>query len=210
MAIRKSEPSTKLSNMLNSFLFNNVLVKHVPWHGQDVHPVTGIAFYVNNGEGGVIGVRVYPDGRKEVVNATNKEARPQRKEIYLQFKHPWCPGKHILASRAVHIAWIGPIPEGMTIDHINGISTDNRSCNLRCVSGAINSRDGAFLRKLKAAGFEPPRIERAYLLRYFDRMAKFKAEHTYAEYKNLTKNDLTHLLYDNEYCQHIRFTHCPK
>ena len=28
-----------------SFLFNNVRVKHVPWHGQDVHPVTGIAFY---------------------------------------------------------------------------------------------------------------------------------------------------------------------
>ena len=190
--------------MLQSFLFNNVRVKHVPWHGQDVHPVTGIAFYVSSGHGGVVGVRVYPDGHKELCNATpckhehsNKNyCRGQRP--YLQFKDVWGHHLHILASHAVYLAWVGKsIPAGWTIDHINGCTTDNRYSNLRCVSNAVNIRDGAFLRKLKAAGFDPTRIEKPYLLRYFDRMAKFKESHTKTEYRNLAKTDLKHILYDN-------------
>ena len=43
----------------SSFLFNNVLVRYV-----GTCPETGISFYCNNGEGGVLGVRVYPDGKK--------------------------------------------------------------------------------------------------------------------------------------------------
>ena len=186
-----------------SFLFNNVRVKHVPWHGQDVHPVTGIAFYVNNGEGGVIGVRVYPDGHKELCNAppckhehSNKNyCRGQRP--YLQFRHPWNTDEAILASHAVHLAWVGPIEEGMTIDHIDGCTTNNDYSNLRSVSNAVNNRDGGFARKLRNKGINTARIGRAYLLRYFDRMAKFKESHTKTEYRNLAKTDLKHILYDN-------------
>lgn len=35
----------------------------------------------------------------------------------------------------------GPIPAGYTVDHINGIRTDCRWCNLRCVPTVINLRN---------------------------------------------------------------------
>lgn len=186
--------------MQKSFLYNSVRVKHVPWHGQDVHPETGIAFYVSSGEGGVIGVRVYPDGRKDQYNV--KPYKHGRKddhgnEIYLHFRDAWGHHQHITASHAIYTAWHGkPIPAGMTIDHIDGCTTNNDYRNLRCVSGAINSRDGGFLRKLKKAGIEPTCIQRSILLRYFTRMAKWKATHTKTECQNLSKTDLTHILYD--------------
>ena len=185
--------------MQKSFLYNSVRVRHVPWHGQDVHPETGIAFYVSSGEGGVVGVRVYPDGHKVLVNPDRvKWVHKHGKDEYLQFRHAWGREIFIFASRAIYTAWHEkPIPAGMTIDHIDGCTTNNDYRNLRCVSGAINSRDGGFLRKLKKAGFVPTSIQRSILLRYFTRMAKYKATHTKTEYQNLSKTDLTHLLYDN-------------
>ena len=183
-----------------SFLFNSVRVKLVPYHGQDTHPETGIAFYVNNGNGGVIGVRVYPDGRKELCNSTpnNKGyAYIHGKAEYFQFKHAWGYGRHIYASHAVYTAWRDkPVPPGMTIDHIDGCTTNNDVRNLRCVSGAINSRDGGFLHKLQHNDIDPTTIQRWMLLRYFDRMAKFKASHTETEYRRLTRDDLIRILYD--------------
>lgn len=35
----------------------------------------------------------------------------------------------------------GPIPDGWEIDHINGIRTDNRLDNLRCIPQAMNKRN---------------------------------------------------------------------
>ena len=187
--------------MQKSFLYNSVRVRHVPWHGQDTHPETGIALYVSSGEGGVIGVQVFPNGTKHQINAVGTKfghCYSHGKAEYLQFKDAWGKHKHVLASRAVFMAWYGkPIPAGMTIDHIDGCSTNNDYRNLRCVSGAINSRDGGFLRKLKKAGFEPTTIQRAILLRYFTRMAKYKAEHTPAEYKNLSREALQEILFNN-------------
>lgn len=38
---------------------------------------------------------------------------------------------------------MGPIPEGWEIDHINGVRTDNRIENLRCVPQAVQMRNRA-------------------------------------------------------------------
>ena len=156
----------------SSFLFNNVRVAYVA-----TNPENGISFYANNGQGGVVGVRVHPDGRKVLTNATcettpNGKYNAKRKQRYLQFKNAFGYHKNFLASHAVYIAWSkqdpqteGPnmpvqhlyekIPAGMTIDHIDGCTTNNFIGNLRCISLAINSRDGGFLRKLRNKGIKP-------------------------------------------------------
>ena len=181
----------------SSFLFNNVLVRYV-----GTSPETGISFYCNNGEGGVVGVSVYPDGRKVNVNAKSKNngnTYCHSKEDYLQFRHAFGRDKNILAARAVYMAAGRTIPQGMTIDHIDGCTTNNYIGNLRCVSNEINNRDGGFLRKLRNNGFYTSRIERAILLRYFDRMAYIKDHITSYRYKKLTEEQLRAILYDPDF-----------
>ena len=43
----------------------------------------------------------------------------------------------------VYETFIGPVPEGLVIDHINGIKTDNRLENLRAVTNAENCNNPA-------------------------------------------------------------------
>lgn len=47
-------------------------------------------------------------------------------------------GKNILCHRIVWELHNGPIPEGMVVDHVNGIPTDNRIENLRLATRAQN------------------------------------------------------------------------
>ena len=182
--------------MIHLFVFNNVLVKLVPYHGQDTHP-NGNAFYISRD--GSYGVRVYPDGRKVLVNPSYAKPAPglkrPRKEGYMQFRHAWGFKIYILASHAVYSAWVGPIPDGMTIDHINGVTTDNRFENLRCVTLEVNKRDGGFLRKLRNKGFKPELIMRELLLRYYSRMAELKPVITSYRYQHLSYQDLRYVLY---------------
>ena len=182
----------------SSFLFNNVRVAYVA-----TNPENNISFYANNGQGGVVGVSVYPDGRKVLKNATcettpNGKYNAKRKQRYLQFKNAFGYHKNFLASHAVYIAWRNKeIPAGMTIDHIDGCTTNNFIGNLRCISLAINSRDGGFLRKLRNQGINPPTIPRWILLRYYGRMAHIKANISSHRYKHLDRADLmTILFYD--------------
>ena len=183
----------------SSFLFNNVLVRYV-----GTCPETGMSFYCNNGQGGVVGVRVFSDGRKVNVNATTdttpntkREYDAKRKQRYLVFKHAFGSCKHILVAHAVYRACSGKeIPTGMSIDHINGCTTNNYIGNLRCVSKSINARDAGFNRILRNRGFNPSCIDRSILLRYFDRMAQLKPAIPRSHYARLTRDQLSHILYD--------------
>lgn len=188
----------------SSFLFNNVKVRYV-----GTNPENNISFYVNNGQGGVIGVSVYLYGRKVLKNATSKNNGNEychSKAEYLQFKHVFGLGKHILASHAVYMAWRSKeIPAGMTIDHIDGCTTNNDVRNLRCVTMALNQRDGGFLHKLRNQGIKPAEIPRWMLLRYFDRMAFIKENIPRLRYNHLDKSDLEILLFCASQVASVRF-----
>lgn len=187
----------------SSFLFNNVRVAYV-----GTNPENNISFYANNGQGGVVGVRVHPNGRKVLTNATSKNNGNKychSNDDYLQFRHAF-GHMGILASHAVYIAWRNKeIPAGMTIDHIDGCTTNNDFRNLRCVSNEINNRDGGFLKKLRNKGINPPEIRRPYLLRYFGRMAFIKENIPRHRYKHLDKSDLEILLFCASQVASVRF-----
>ena len=170
---------------------NNVEVRYV-----GTCPETGISFYSSTRC--TYGVKVYPDGRMAVENATGTKYGKDYghgKAEYLKFKNAFGKHKGILASRAVWMAAGNTIPEGMTIDHINGCTTDNCIENLRCISNALNNRDGGFLTKLRNKGINPVAIRTNYLLRYFARMAKIKEAIPRWKYSCLTFDQLRSILY---------------
>ncbi len=96
-------------------------------------------------------------------------------------------------ARLKYLTFKGEIPEGYTIDHIDGNPLNNDIHNLRAVPVAINFRDGGFMRKLRNKGIRPELFSGA-LLGYYERMAVFKETHTPWEYEKLTREDLMRLL----------------
>lgn len=174
---------------------NNVEVRYV-----GTCPETGVSFYSSTRC--TYGVRVYPDGRMAVentctCNTPNSKVlyNARRKQHYLYFRNAFGARKGILAAHAVWMAAGRTIPEGMTIDHINGCTTDNCIENLRCITNTLNNRDGGFLRKLRNKGINPVAIRTNYLLRYFERMAKIKEAISEWKYKQLTFDQLRSILY---------------
>ena len=184
-------------------IHNNVRVDYV-----GTCPETGISFYCATTHN--YGVKVYPNGQALQLNATaintpnNKiHYNAVRKQRYLQFKHAFGKNKHILVSHAVWMAAGRTIPEGMTMDHINGCTADNRISNLRCIDLKTNMRDGGFLRKLRNRGFHPEFTQKNYLLRYYARMAKIKETLTLRQYRELNRYELNLVLYatqNNLFC----------
>ena len=186
---------TRLPDKNATFLHNNVRVHYV-----GTCPETGISFYCSVTQN--YGVKVYPGVGVLPVNATtsttpNSKDRfnAARKQRYLQFKDAFGWHKHILVSHAVWMAMGRTLPEGRTIDHINGCTTDNRIQNLRCIDLRTNMRDGGFLRKLRNKGIDPTTVDKSYLLRYFARMAKIKETISRWRYNHLDREDLTAVLY---------------
>ena len=57
-----------------------------------------------------------------------------------EYNRVWIDGKNVYEHRHVWSEAHGEIPEGMTIDHINGNKRDNRLENLQLLTQAENSR----------------------------------------------------------------------
>ncbi len=178
-----------------SFLFNSVRVHYVA-----TCPETGISFYCSITQ--TYGVKIYPNGLNALVNANRVKYGHMEyshgKADYLQFKNAFGLHKHILVSHAVWMAAGRTIPPGYTIDHINGCTTYNHISNLRCVDNYTNNRDGGFMRKLRNKGIDPTAYKRCLLLRYFVRMAVFKANHSVRQYERLTREQLLEFLLDDD------------
>ena len=97
---------------------------------------------------------------------------------------------HVIVARA----WIGGIPKGWQVDHIDGNKFDAAVRNLRIVPAWLNHRDGGFLRKLRHKKIDPTMFAQAVLLEYFERMAAYKAEQSQSSYAKLSRKELLQLL----------------
>ena len=170
-----------------AFLCNNV-----PVHYVGTCPETGFSFYCSLAHN--YGVRINDKtGVSTIINPHMRGGRSKKE--YLNFDHAFGHHKHILIHQAVWMADEREMPVGWELDHINGDKRDNSLQNLRVVTRQLNCRDGGFLRMLRNRKIDPARIDRAYLLRYFDRMAIIKPALSQWKYRQLLHIDLRNILY---------------
>jgi ABC-type transport system involved in cytochrome c biogenesis ATPase subunit len=97
---------------------------------------------------------------------------------------------YILVHTAVALAWIGDKPTGLevivrakarqepeqashaecyVVDHLNGITTDNRAENLQWVTRQENEKRAKLLRVLRSIGRDPRKMSREELLQIFNK-----------------------------------------
>lgn len=170
-----------------AFLCNNV-----PVHYVGTCPETGFSFYCSLAHN--YGVRVCDKtGVSTIVTPVMCGGR--NKKEYLNFNHAFGHHKHIFVHQAVWMAAEREVPMGWELDHINGDKRDNSLQNLRVVTRQLNCRDGGFLIMLRNRKIDPARIERPYLLRYFDRMAIIKPALSPWKYRNLLHIDMQKIIY---------------
>ena len=105
---------------------------------------------------------------------------------------------NIYLARLKYLTFVGPIPKGYVIDHIDGNTFNNSIRNLRAVPRSINDRDGGFLRKLRNNGI---RVEfyGDIILEGYERLAEWKATHTPWQYHQLRGDDLRRVFVGAEF-----------
>ena len=105
---------------------------------------------------------------------------------------------NMFLARLKYITFIGDIPEGCTIDHIDGNTLNNDIRNLRAIPADINFRDAGFLRKLRNKNIDVAMYP-GIILEGFERMAVFKASHSIWQYKKLTRTELLQIFLGEHY-----------
>ena len=112
--------------------------------------------------------------------------RAGRNRAYLAFTCNY--GSKVLAE-VKYRTFVGDIPKGYQIDHIDGNTLNNDIRNLRAVPRHINCRDGGFMRKLRNNGFIVAMFP-GIILDGYKRMAEWKDKHKYWQYQRLKGKEL--------------------
>lgn len=107
--------------------------------------------------------------------------RAGQSKQYLAFT---CAYGSKLLAEVKYRTFVGDIPKGYQIDHIDGNTLNNDIRNLRAVPRHINYRDAGFMRKLRNNGFIVAMFP-GIILAGYKRMAEWKTEHTYWQYRCL-------------------------
>ncbi len=185
----------------HSFTHRDILFRYVA-----THRANAVAFYCN--KDATKGIAVYPSGRAGNVQRPIPNSCPncknkfdaKRKQRYLLFMSAFGRHKCLCASHAAYIAEKGElIPEGMTTDHMDGITTHNHPSNLRLLSRSENTRQGHFLVGLSNKGIVPSFFPLWMRDRYCERMTEFRATHTQYRRNQLTRDDLLQMLVKENY-----------
>ena len=134
--------------------------------------------------------------RPTVTNYPCNRANGRRKQKYLKMTKTY---GYILVHTAVVLAWIGDKPAGLevivrakarqepeqashaecyVVDHLNGITTDNRAENLQWVTRQENEKRAKLLRVLRSIGRDPKQMSREELQAVF-------AKYTFTNPQNL-------------------------
>ena len=74
-----------------------------------------------------------------------------------------------MCHKLVALTWIGPRPEGMEIDHLNGDITNWSVDNLEYVTPAENRKRARLLRVLRSIGRDTKQMSREELLQIFNK-----------------------------------------
>ena len=101
--------------------------------------------------------------------------------------------RHVRLSLLVMATFNHQVPDrskGEVIDHIDGNTLNDTPRNLRIVTRAINDRDGGFMRKLRHSGYNVAVHPASVILAGYERMARWKAEHTTTQYTQLRGKEL--------------------
>ena len=115
--------------------------------------------------------------------------RAGKNKAYLKFS---CYFGNKLLAEVKYRTFVGDIPKGYQIDHIDGNTLNNDIRNLRAVTRHINYRDAGFMRKLRHNGFIVAMFP-GIILDGYERMAEWKAEHTEWQYRHLKGKALLQL-----------------
>ena len=105
----------------------------------------------------------------------------------------------MLLARLKYLTFKGEIREGDTIDHIDGNTLNNDIRNLRAIPDAINRRDGGFMRKLRNNNFIVAVHPTAVILKGYENMAIWKAEHTQYQYNCLRGKELLRVFFGPDF-----------
>jgi hypothetical protein len=185
----------------HSFTHRDIFFRYVATHHDN-----DVAFYCDIAA--KKGIAVYPSGRLSNVQkptpSTSRNCKSKcdakRKQRYLGFKHAFGHQKSLLAAHASYIAEHGElIDEGITTDHMDGITTNNHPSNLRLLSLSENSRQGHILIGLRNKGIIPSYFPLWMRDRYCKRMTEFRATHTDWQRRKLTRDDLLQMLVEENY-----------
>ena len=81
--------------------------------------------------------------------------------------------QHYLGNARVHmlmaLTWLGPIPSGHVVDHLNGDIFDWSLDNLQYVTPAENHKRARLLQVLRSIGRNPKKMSREELLEIFNK-----------------------------------------
>ena len=110
--------------------------------------------------------------------------------------------RHIPISLLVMATFNQQVPnrkKGEVIDHIDGNTLNNTPRNLRIISRAINDRDGGFMRKMRNNKTPVSRHPVSVILKGYENMARWKAEHTPWQYQCLHGKDLLRVFFGPDF-----------